>query len=248
MSRIDEMSAPYANLMKAPLPPRQGVCDICRGPIPPSDTRCAPCASHPGAIDAVLPISYGYGSDQLHHEIRGAKGEVPVSDGMTRAFRIGLGCVLSRFIGLHERCLAEACGTERVHIVTTVPSSDPAKVETHPMRWIASQIPATAGRFQALLSPVASGSGGRRTVDPDRFICARHLTGEEVILLIDDVWTTGSSMRSAALALKASGAHVVAGVVIERFLSRDWKPTAKAAAAIEASTFEWGHCALHTPA
>ena len=54
-----------------------------------------------------------------------------------------------------------------------------------------------------------------RDLDPERFEAPRPVTGAAVLLL-DDTWTSGGTMQSAAVALKRAGARSVAAVVLGR--------------------------------
>ncbi len=63
--------------------------------------------------------------------------------------------------------------------------------------------------------------GASRSYSPLRYFAFAELAGARA-LLIDDLWTTGSSAQSAAAALRAAGAEVVAMVVIGRHLNRGW--------------------------
>lgn len=45
------------------------------------------------------------------------------------------------------------------------------------------------------------------------------------MLLVDDTWTTGSHLQSAASALTLAGADVVAAVVVGRVIRTDWSFT-----------------------
>ena len=54
-----------------------------------------------------------------------------------------------------------------------------------------------------------------RELNPDRFRAPGPLTSA-AILLLDDTWTSGASVQSAAVALKRAGARSVAAVVLGR--------------------------------
>jgi orotate phosphoribosyltransferase len=55
-------------------------------------------------------------------------------------------------------------------------------------------------------------------VDADKFIVDGAVTGQHVVV-IDDVWTTGSNAQSASLALRRAGASAVSVIVIARWLN-----------------------------
>src|SRR5438309_1802020 len=71
---------------------------------------------------------------------------------------------------------------------------------------------------------------------------ARPFDGEAV-LLVDDTWTTGANLQSAAAALKVAGAGPVAAIVIGRHLNREWGNNDQRIRALE-RPFEWQKCAL----
>jgi adenine/guanine phosphoribosyltransferase-like PRPP-binding protein len=76
----------------------------------------------------------------------------------------------------------------------------------------------------------------------EKFVAHRALTGEAV-LLIDDTWTTGANLQSAARALKDAGAGPLAGVVIGRHLNRDWHENDRRLGALR-RPFDWRQCVL----
>jgi hypoxanthine phosphoribosyltransferase len=51
----------------------------------------------------------------------------------------------------------------------------------------------------------------------------RDIEGKRVLLL-DDVYTSGASIQSAASTLALAGARVIAGVVVARFINPDFAP------------------------
>ena len=56
-----------------------------------------------------------------------------------------------------------------------------------------------------------------RALDPGRFRAPGSVAGQ-VVLLLDDTWTSGGAAQSAAVALKRAGARSVAVVVAGRHL------------------------------
>jgi orotate phosphoribosyltransferase len=96
-------------------------------------------------------------------------------------------------------------------------------------------------RFERLLvrSSVAM---AERTVDVRKYDALRDLDNEDV-LLVDDTWTTGGSVQSAAGALKAAGAGVVGALVIGRHVHQDFRDNADRLEQLP-NTFDWDTCAL----
>jgi predicted amidophosphoribosyltransferase len=187
----------------------------------------------------VAPISYSVAREQLHHALASYKrlhGDV--------ARRLGaiLAAILWRFLVEHERCLANAAGTDHLDVVTTVPSSDRARDAQHPLRWIVGELVGpTRDRHERLLRR-ADTNVPPRTFSEAKFEATNRLNGQAV-LLIDDTWTTGASAQSAAAALKAAGAGPIAAVVIGRHLNREWHENDRRLRGI-AQPFDWSQCAL----
>jgi predicted amidophosphoribosyltransferase len=240
MPSVRELSALYENVLLAP---RRGpdVCSTCFN-FTAGYARCYACAHNHPALDAFAPISYSVAREQLHHTLASYKrleGDV--------ARRLGaiLAAILWRFLTDHEHCLATAAGadTGRFDLVTTVPSSDRARDEHHPLRWIVGELVApTRGRHQRLIRP------GRVDIPPRTFSEAKfEPTTKPVqgrsILLIDDTWTTGASAQSAAAALKQAGAGPTAAIVLGRHLNREWHENDRRLRGI-ARPFDWAACAL----
>ena len=241
MPTVRELSEPYENVM---LGPRRGpdVCATCFNFTAGYD-RCYACAYGRPVLDAVAPISYSVAGEQLHHALASYKrldGEV--------ARRLGavLAAILWRFLSEHERCLAKTAGTSGFGLVTTVPSGDRDRDERHPLRWVVGELVGpTRDRHKRLL---------RRTcvaLPPRAFSEKKfEVTGRlenDAVLLIDDMWTTGASIQSAAAALKAAGAGHVGAVVIGRHLNREWRQNDRRLRGIQ-QPFDWSKCALCTEA
>ncbi len=238
MPTVGELTALYGNFMLGPRP-GPAVCEVCFD-LTSGRQRCYGCAHADQWLDAVTPISYSVAHEQLHHALAGYKR--PPSD-VARRFEVELAAVLWRHLAAHERCVARAAGTDVFELVTTVPSSTRERDATHPLhRVVGELVGPTRGRHERLLR----GSGARveaRRFRVDKFQAVRDLTGRSV-LLIDDTWTTGANARSAAAAMKAAGAGVVAAVVIGRHLHREWDQNDRQLRALE-SPFDWDTCAVH---
>lgn len=240
MATVGELSAPYANFMLNPLPPTAAdVCSVCLTFTQGYGT-CFPYGHNARFTDAVLPISYSVHFGQLHNVLQQYKRG---RENVARPLQLQLAAVLWRFIAEHERCLARAAGVERFEVVTTVPSSDQQRDEHHPLRRRAGQIvEPTRGRYARLLRRSGTPVPDRR-VDPGKYNPRADLDGENV-LLIDDTWTTGANVQSAAAALKTAGAERVGVLVIGRHVNEDFQDNAQRIEAL-ARPFDWESCALH---
>jgi hypothetical protein len=199
-------------------------------------SSCFACSHLERHLDTLVPISYSVGHEYLHHILADYKRlQGPRAAAAGRQVQ----AILSMFLQEHERCVARAAGVERFDLVTTVPSSDLVRDAHHPLRGMVSKVRQIGDRHERLL---------RRTSDPveprafdgRRFRATHDLAGRNV-LLIDDMWTTGASMESAAAALKRAGAAVVGGLVIGRHLNRDWHENDEH---LDALPFAWDRCSV----
>jgi predicted amidophosphoribosyltransferase len=199
-------------------------------------SKCFACSHVERHLDAIVPISYSVGHEYLHHilaDYKRAHGRHAAAAGER------VGAILSKFLELHEECVAQASGVERFGLVTTVPSSDAQRDDHHPLRRIVGDVLQTRDRHERLLRRT-SWQTEPRTFDSRRYRAVRRLDDQNV-LLIDDTWTTGASAQSAAAALKAAGAATVGAVVVGRHVNRDWHHND---AHLDALPFDWCRCAV----
>jgi predicted amidophosphoribosyltransferase len=240
MATVRELSAPYENFM---LSPRHGdgVCVRCFN-FTDGYQECYACGHQVNVLDVVVPISYSIAHEQLHHALAQYKRLTGTAG---RRLAVQLAAVIWRYLDGHEACVADAAGVSTFPVVTTVPSGDPARDDGHQLRWmVAEAIGPTCGRHERLLRR-SSAAVGVRAFAPEKYLAERPLSGEPV-LLIDDTWTTGANAQSAAAALKAAGASIVAAVVIGRHVNREWHRNDQRLR--ELPHFDWNLCALCAPA
>jgi predicted amidophosphoribosyltransferase len=234
---VDELSASYANFM---LGPRAGpdVCERCFD-LTDGGTRCYHCAHEGAWVDAVAPISYAIGGEQLHHALAGYKRYAGPA---ARYLTAGLAAVLWRHLGDHEPCLARAASVEHFDIVTTVASSEARRDGAHPLhRLVGELVKPLQPRYERLLRRTDTTVTAHR-FSAERYEATKRLDGRAV-LLIDDTWTTGANARSAAAALKVVGAERVAVVVIGRYVNREWSHNDGQLRRLP-RPFDWSRCVL----
>jgi hypothetical protein len=240
MPTVRDLTALYENFMLAP-EPGPGVCRRCFNLTDGYDC-CYACTQHPSVLDVVVPISYSVAHEQLHHALASYKrltGEV------ARRLAIQLAAVLWRFLTCHEQCVARSVQIGTFPLVTTVPSGDPARDEQHPLRWIVSELVApTRDRYERVLER-SSHDVAAHVFSRQKFVARRALQ-REAVLLIDDTWTTGSNLQSAAAALRSAGAGLVAAVVIGRHINREWHDNDRRLRALR-KPFDWRQCVLCQP-
>jgi predicted phosphoribosyltransferase len=160
--------------------------------------------------------------------------------------QVDMAALLWRYLADHERCIAAAAGVPSFPIVTAVPSSSRERDERHPLRHIVGELVLpTRDRFARLLTR-SDAAVDDRTISAEKYLAARTLPGEPV-LLIDDTWTTGANAQSAAAALRHAGAGPIALLVIGRHIKRDWEDNDQRLRALP-RPFDWAECAWHPSA
>jgi hypothetical protein len=238
VATVRELSDPYTHLMLNPVPPgSEDTCSVCTT-FTEGYATCYACGHSPRHTDAVLPISYSVHYGQLHTNLAGYKR----SEQRGALLMVQLAAVLWRFLEQHERCLAEAAGTDAFELVTTVPSGSVERDADHPLPVMVGEfVEPTRNRYERLLAR-SDVEVADRVVDVRKYDPLRELDGEDV-LLVDDTWTTGASVQSAAGALKEAGAGVVGAVVFGRHVHEEFGDNADRLEQLP-DTFDWDTCAL----
>jgi predicted amidophosphoribosyltransferase len=234
---VADLSAPYGNFMRGPRP-GPDVCRVCFN-LTDGYGRCYACAHGGRWLDAIVPISYSVAGGQLHHALASYKRR---RDVVGHRFGLELAAVLWRYLVAHEACVRRAAGVDAFAVVTTVPSSDAAADDVHPLHaMVAELVGPVRDRYARLLRRSATPSSVHE-FNARKFETGADLAGRAV-LLVDDTWTTGANAQSAAAALKAAGASRVAAVVIGRYLNRDWPENERRLRSLP-EPYDWSSCAL----
>ena len=219
-----------ARLGFAPPSAGPGVCATCRGPVRDGRVECWCCRTVAHALGrvagrVVVPVAVFRAGDPLHVVLRGYKDAEAVS--VRRHFARGLAGHFRLFLEAEGDCLASAA-KGRWDCVAVVPSSGDAaggvprrgggghREVPHPLDAVVDAVPVLAGlpRLALRRGPAVC---GHLAPDTRAFAVSGELRGRRVLLL-DDTWVTGARMVSAATALEAAGAAVVAMVVAGRFV------------------------------
>jgi predicted amidophosphoribosyltransferase len=240
MPSVAELTGLYANFL---LNPRSGsgVCETCFT-FTEGYARCYVCQHAERTLDVVAPISYSVAGEQLHHALAGYKR---LGGDVARRLQVDIAALLWRYLADHEQCVAAAAGIRSFPLVTTVPSSSRKRDERHPLQHIVGKIVTpTRDRYERLLTrsdmPVDD-----RMISAEKYLAARKLSSEPV-LLIDDTWTTGANAQSAAAALRHAGAGPIALVVVGRHIKRDWEENDQRLRELP-RPFDWARCGWHRP-
>jgi len=214
---VADFTDPYIGTFTPPPPAGDGVCDVCHGAPGPGFSRCYSCwqtmrqVTHP--IELVVPISLYEIPGQLHHVLRNYK------DGYTEEIRSALRprvtALLWRFLSTHEDHIVEVAGAEW-DIITSVPSSGPREGQ-HPLERAIGLARPLAEKYQQTLER-GDGPLGHNLASDTGYVVNGDVNGTNV-LLVDDTFTSGARVQSAASALALAGANVIAAVPIGRVIN-----------------------------
>lgn len=240
---VSDFTDPYIGTLTAPPPSGDSVCDVCHGAPNPGFSRCYSCSqttaqvTHP--VELVVPISLYEIPGQLHHVLRNYK------DGYTQEIRSALrprvAALLWRFLSTHEEHLVEAAGAEW-NIITSVPSSG-EREGPHPLESAIALAPPLAEHYQPTLER-GDGSLGHNSASDTGYVVAGDVTGGN-LLLVDDTFTSGARIQSAASALTLAGANVLAAVPIGRVINPAFNAATVALwEAARATPFDFDVCCL----
>lgn len=173
----------------------------------PTCWNCRPAALPQGATRLVIPISLVHKTEShLYQAMRDYKNERS-TDQVKATHSLLLAATLQRFLREHRGCIANAAGDWDT--ITVVPSTR-GRVP-HPLEDVIGRAPELRDSCATLLR--ATGQTVEHQLNADAFDADPSANGRGV-LIVDDTFTTGSSLQSAAIALSRAGAHVVGAVVI----------------------------------
>jgi phosphoribosylpyrophosphate synthetase len=215
VATVLELTANYENFLIPVLTPREGVCKACKTSVLPGFSFCYQCNVHRRLLahtaDVVAPIALSVKGAQWAHELSSYKNSRSASVRDDLALRIG--AVLWRWLDVHEVCLRQGSGVMTFPVVVPVPSTTGRP--DHPLPRVLRLVKVISDRVAEVLTPNPRYPPGSRSAYDDRFLVSGSLRGEPVIL-VDDQWTSGGHVQSAAAALKIAGSGPVAVVVLGR--------------------------------
>lgn len=246
LGTVGGMALPSLVSLCRPVPARgEGVCPVCHGCPHAGYPTCWSCAvvtaqvTHP--CRRVVPISLYAIPGELHGALRRYK-DARCRKQQGRDLH-DVGELVARFLERHEACVAGcACGFD---LVTTVPSSS-GRPGRHPLARAVGSDPWLAAHHQETLVQGRASLGHARASDHGFELC-RPVSGARIVL-VDDTLTTGARAQSAASALQAHGARVLAIVVIGRVVDPAHSPLARSWWRQHAmAPFNLDRCCLEAP-
>jgi len=200
-------------------PDAADVCPVCRAGKAPSWETCSSCertlaqVAHP--CRTIIPVSYytkpeaDEPASPFRDAMHGYKDAETAQDRLD--FSLVVGGVLVRYLVEQGDALAQHFG--EWDEVVTIPST-----RTPPPSALARVLADSfSEHIQSPVEWLKPGPGEMRWVQAseDGFVTTVDVEGVRV-LLIDDTFTTGARMQSAAHALQAAGATVVCGMTVSR--------------------------------
>ncbi len=231
---VRALTDPYLDTF-TPVPPvADGICDVCHGAPNPGFSRCLSCQRTTSQVrrplTRVVPITLCARMGPTHYLLRKYKDGPPE---LRRRLMPRVAALLARFLQQHGRCIG---GWDAI---TSVPSSI-GRPGQHPLAEAISMVPALADSYRALLEAGVRPAGHLTAAD-DAFAASTSVTGRR-ILLVDDTFTSGAGVQSAASALQAAGATIPAAVVVGRYINPDFNDATRdlwQRAHARPFTFQW---------
>jgi hypothetical protein len=241
-ARLTAAARRYEADLRSPLPPGDGCCLVCRGRADPGYPRCYQCAGQwadaPGLLaDVVVPISYALKGGAHYTRLWQYKNNTPGA----AAARTALRAVLLTFLRDHGPCLWRHAAMPAPARVAVVPSGQ-GRPGPHPLLGLLGPLVALT---PAALT-VRTGEPLGRALNPWRFDAEPSVAGQSV-LVVDDLWVSGASAQSAAVALRRAGARHVAVIVLGRHIDPADSRSRRIVARIETSRYDPAACAVHAP-
>lgn len=222
-------------------PPREdpGVCTRCRtwNDAAP-DPECSNCTDVRRAL-GVAPLAISLVSlyrkpSALRDWLTQYKGRPDDHDPLVPEYKDIVAALLGRFFLEHGHALYDRLN--RYDAVVVVPST--SRQAPHPLEAVAHRaLPSIP-----VLHSLARGPGdlGFRKPAKDGYVVTENPESHNRLLLVDDVYTTGSRLNSAAFALREAGFDIAGAFVIARRVNIDFDPRAKELWARQsAETFQW---------
>ena len=148
---------------------------------------------------------------QFYHLLKGYKGYYA-----TAAQPAQLASLYIRFLQAHGACISQAVGYAW-DTITIVPSSG-NRAGPHPLEQVATWTASLLGQQYASLLEKGQTTIGHNKADDQGYQTTGNVNGRN-LLLIDDTFTSGARVQSAASALQLARARVIAAVVAGRVIT-----------------------------
>jgi predicted amidophosphoribosyltransferase len=240
---VAEFTDPYIETLTPVPPTSDGVCDVCHGAPNPGFARCYSCSQTMGQVSRplslIVPISLYEVPGQLHYVLRNYKDGY--TEGLRAELRLRVAALLWRFLAEHGEHIADAAGRPW-DLITSVPSTQP-RAGGHPLEAALRLARRLAEQYEPTLER-GGGPLGHNQASDTGYRVTGNVAGSE-ILLVDDTFTSGARVQSAASTLALAGANVLAAVPIGRVINPRYNDEAKVLwDAARSRPFDFSRCCL----
>ncbi|MFZ4178434.1 hypothetical protein [Streptomyces sp. E1N211] len=224
----------------------EGTCALCRAPTPTDArgvhyTRCFNCQKqYASVLDGFVPMCYS-----VHDGLEGILWRVKNSPGY-EWLRAPLASLLWEFLGRHLSCIEKAYGGP-FDMLTTVPTHSETRGGRNHLSLILQSItPLNNLWTEGVLTKNYREKAGerRRRISTDLFDCSANLEGKR-ILVLDDTFTSGGTLASAAYTLKQARASTVIALTFGRQLHADWDEHRYLIEQLPYRNLDLQECAVH---
>lgn len=213
-------------------------CDVCHGFRDDGGAICSSCrlttrqVTNP--IMTVVPIATTAWDTQLHTILRRYKSDYTRHPDR-QLMRIRLAAAVTWFLRQHRTCIGEW------NAIAVVPSS--VRTPPHPLSTVIDISSYLRGQQ---IAPLVLGADPprKRRASNHGYETTQDVTDMR-ILLLDDTFTSGASVQSAATTLTSAGAVVVCAVVIGRFVNPEWADNEPLWEELAQRHFDWNTCCIH---
>lgn len=201
----------------------EGACQLCGGSmLNDRYTECFTCSQRFGPyLDALIIASYSLdsGLESMLHRYK--DGDLYQGKDAYTWLRAPLGSLLSEFATRHKHCIESVVGTDVVF--TWVPAGDARAFDHIEMlvRAVGNFYEGWPWRPGVLERELEVPKPRAQQLSPAAYRVTEDVEGRSFVL-VDDVWTSGASLGSAAAALRLAGASQVVGLTLGRSLNRDY--------------------------
>ena len=201
-------------------PPGPGICRICCGAILGHYEECWSCRQIEERLGQPLtpitPISLAVDGTPVYTALKQYKGH---HEPTARRQQLRLAGLIGIFLRHHTRCIA----VEGFDAVAAVPSLQ-GRDGLHPLVTTLGLIGSLRPAIINALSP-GTGRVARNSPSMDAYLTRHDLVVDRRILLVDDTYTTGAHLHSAAASLISAGAREIYPLVVGRRQNRAWPPS-----------------------